>query len=99
MVTPTGLYTAASETVAICDRSPHSAPDSVHAFSEGLGQKLGCPCDEHGRVLGIKGSEQQNSVMINGCMACPLTCQEGEHKRFQEDWRAEVCEELAGIAA
>lgn len=26
-VTPTGLYTAASETVAICDRSPHSAPE------------------------------------------------------------------------
>ena len=34
IVTPTGLYTAARDTVAICDRSPHSAAKQ-HCLGQG----------------------------------------------------------------
>jgi len=33
-VTPSGLYTAASVMVAICDRSPHSAAQALRAFAQ-----------------------------------------------------------------
>ena len=38
-VTPTGLYVAASVIVAICDRSPHSAPQPGHQLGRLLGDK------------------------------------------------------------
>ena len=39
MVTPMGLYVAASVIVAICDRSPHSAPDPGHQLGRLQGLK------------------------------------------------------------